>query len=272
MTITLIITGILVIILIRSMIKSGTNDSVEITYESESSHQSKHNFHNTTPKSAPIETYKNPGLKSFNIVGTYFRDNVNKSDLGNFIGYVKTEDNRHDRYAVAVYTQSGKQLGYTPKGNQRLNKSLSQWHYGKTFAWGSLGYDDYNQSWYGEVYIPIGLKGKENVAFQTILENKMKIDEFKGKELNTEESFQILDKALEALNCQNIVKKHFKFEYPLHKNFIPSLSSRLEKNKDWEQLIRLKKYNPLINELSESFRGASLRRIKKAEEKFVKIV
>ena len=43
-------------------------------------------------------------------------------------GDVIYEKNSHEKYAVAIYNQNNKLVGYTPKNNKRLSDSLNVWH------------------------------------------------------------------------------------------------------------------------------------------------
>lgn len=88
--------------------------------------------------------YKKKGIKSFEMKGMYYRDLNPKLHNGQFIGFAKCEDNSHDMYAVGIYNRDNELLGYTPKGNKRLNSSLQEWNNGKVPAWGSLYYNDYD--------------------------------------------------------------------------------------------------------------------------------
>jgi hypothetical protein len=57
--------------------------------------------------------------------------------------------------------------------------------------------------------------------------------------------------------------------YSFPRNLIPSISSHLEKEKNWEKLIELENHQDLINDLNTKFRETTLRRINIAKENVV---
>ena len=225
--------------------------------------------HNNDKKETDF-LYKKREIKSFNIHGIHFQKNINSDDAGSFIGYVTVENNPHDKYAVAVYNNQNKRLGYVPKGNQRLNESLRQWHNGKVFAWGSLIWEDYFKDWskyHCYVEIPIGLKNEEIDSIKKIFDLEQKnIDLLKSEKVTTDNYFNYIEnyyekiKTIESLQIVNDFNKSFP------KNLIPTISKHLEKEKNWEKLIELEKYKDLLNDLSSKFKETTMRRIEKAKE------
>ncbi len=95
--------------------------------------------------------------------------------------------------------------------------------------------------------------------------------EFSFESLETADSYELfwlpeIDpyKKLEHQYGTPINPEELYYSFP--KNLIPSISSHLEKEKNWEKLIELEKYQDLINELSEKFKGTTLKRINFAKE------
>jgi len=210
--------------------------------------------------------YKTKGIKSFEIRGTYYRDDVTKDDAGGFIGYVLCEDNYHDQNAVAIYNENNKKLGYTPKGNKRLNDSLREWNNSKVFAWGSLDFEEYNEKWYGIVYIPVGLSNSKIDEIKKVFSSSEKIRKISStKESTIIEYFQALKEHREIEKILSSLKKIEGIFYDFPKTLIPSLSKKLEKEKNWEKLLELENYSDLIENLSETFKNSTLRRIEKAK-------
>ena len=141
--------------------------------------------------------YKGKGVKSFEIRGAQHQ-NIKVSESQRFIGYVKTEDNDHDRYAIAIYKNPNKKIGYVPRGNIRLNKSLQEWHNGETLAWGYLYYSDRSDRWIGEVNIPIGLNQEEIDVITNILTLQEHIHENVVKnDLSIADRYEVLEMAYE---------------------------------------------------------------------------
>ena len=87
------------------------------------------------------------------IVGTFYRPDVTIFDVGWFNGYAVVEPtNYYDEFAVAIYRDDHKQLGYIPKGD------ITTFHYihdqgGYVHAYGALAYDCWSDKWYGFVAI-----------------------------------------------------------------------------------------------------------------------
>lgn len=211
--------------------------------------------------------YKKKGIKAFDIKGMFYQKLNPETDNGEFIGFAKCENNSHDMYAVGIYNEDGKLLGYTPKGNKRLNLSLKEWHSGKTVTWGNLRHDDYDDKWYGTAYIPVGFTLGQIEKLERILKLKRENEiQIKLKEKETEKYFEILSKHREISKLLADIKNPEELFYSFPKNLIPSISSHLEKEKNWEKLIELEKYQDLINELSEKFKETTLKRINIAKE------
>ena len=211
--------------------------------------------------------YKSRGIKTFEMKGMYYLD-LNPNIHGKeFIGYAICEDNEHDKYAVEIYNNNNELLGYTPKGNKRLNNSLLEWNNGKVLAWGGLSFENYNDKWYGTVFIPVGFTSEQIEKLNIIikLRNKNK-ENIKKKDKSTEMYFEIL-------NNHKIIKQHLfdlnnpeEIYYSFPKNFIPSISSHLEKEKNWSRLIQLEDFPDLISNLSKKYKETTLKRIDKAKK------
>jgi hypothetical protein len=211
--------------------------------------------------------YKSKGIKTFDIKGMFYQNLNLQIHNCEFIGYAKTGSNSHDMYAVEIYNNENKLLGYTPKGNKRLNISLDEWHNGKIIVWGGLSHDDYDDKWYGNVNIPVGFSESQLEKVERVLnlksENQNQINK---KEKTTEKYFEILNRHREISNLLSELKNPKEFYYSFPKNIIPSISSHLEKEENWEKLLELEKHQDLISELSEKFKETTLKRIETARK------
>lgn len=211
--------------------------------------------------------YAKKGIKEFELKGMYYRNLNPNIHAGLYYGFAKCEQNSHDRYAVGIYNFNNELLGYTPKGNKRLSNSITEWNVGIAPAWGALRYDDFNDKWYGHVEIAIGFKSEENIKIDRFLKLKKENEErISKKEKSTENYFQILSNhsEIESLlsDLNNIPELHYSFPTKL----IPSISSHLEKEKNWNKLIELEKHMDLISALSEKFKQTTLNRIEEAKK------
>ena len=92
-----------------------------------------------------------PGYKRFTLKGLSYR-NIKNRDIGNFSGYVKAEpENIHDKYAVAIYRNDGKHLGYTPANYMTFQAYILE-NGGTSPAYGSI-YKDDEGYYHGEVFV-----------------------------------------------------------------------------------------------------------------------
>lgn len=227
---------------------------------------------NTSQKVSKIQKedkylYKQKGVKGFDLKGMYYRNLKPNIHAGLFYGFAKCEQNSHDRYAVGIYNFDNELLGYTPKGNKRLSNSITEWNNGITPAWGSLRHDDYNDKWYGYVEIAVGFSSEQNKNLERFLRLKKDNEELiRKKEKSTEKYFLILNNHKEIKSLLSDMETINQLEYSFPTHIIPSISSHLEKEKNWNKLIELEKHMDIISELSEKFKQTTLRRIEKAKK------
>lgn len=208
--------------------------------------------------------YKEKGINMFDIRGMEYR-NLASSSNESFIGFVKIEENNiHDPYAIAVYKNPRKHIGYIPKGSKQLFDSLKNNHNGTTFAWGNMDYgDNWNRSY---VNVIIGLSEAELNLVKEIVTIQNRIYKISGtdvhKALSTDEHFNILEsvcKAYENISTLSYLNHDFHFYFPVR--FLQSFSKELEQNKDYGNLIKLEKYlflndgtnnEPIINRINKA--------------------
>lgn len=231
----------------------------------------------SVPESSQIQTptlespqsqriYQKREIKNFSINGISYRK-LNPNESGDFVGYVKCERNTHDKYAVAVYNNKNKQLGYTPKENVRLSESIYAWHAGQVFAWGNVTYVEYDKSWLGVVYIPLGLTEMQlqNLKETFDLLEKIKLIQ-SNVSITKSDHFELFDDHLKIIDKLKNLGNDIGIDYEFSKKIIPSFSKQLEIDQDWEGLIKLGDYKVLISELSEKFATSTINRIEKAKK------
>lgn len=198
------------------------------------------------------------------INGIDYTDNI---QYGSFSGIAKITNNSHDKYAIGIYINSSL-TGYVPRGNSKLFNILNSYPNEQIICWGIIYYDDYYKKSFGTINIPLGFTNYEI----TNTENALKIipeqlELFNKPNKSTEDYFQLLNNDNEIyrlITNQKILKT---INYSFNKHMIPQFSRKLELEKDWENLIKLQKYNFIINELSLTFKNATLKRIEKAKQK-----
>lgn len=211
--------------------------------------------------------YKSKEIKSFEIHGINYTT-VNNQDLGDFVGYAICEYNSHDQYAVSIYKEKNKLIGFVPKGNKRINNSITEWHDKRIIVWGNLRFDGYYEKWFGFVYIPVGLDETQIGLIENFINlNHLNQKLISKKEFSILEYFQILENHNIIISYLEKIEKREELDYNFPRIIIPSLSKKLEAENEWEKLIELEKYSDLINELSEVFKNSTLKRIEKAKKK-----
>ncbi|WP_339624557.1 hypothetical protein [uncultured Winogradskyella sp.] len=210
--------------------------------------------------------YKKIGIKECNMKGMFYQNLKPNIHSGIFYGFAKCEQTSHDQYAVGIYNFDNELLGYAPKGNKRLHNSIHAWNNRIAPAWGSLRYNDYKDEWYGHAEIAIGFNNEKTKQIECFLRLKNKNEELiRKQEKSTEKYFEILNNHSEIKTILSSLKEIVKLGYSFQTNLLPSISSHLEKEKNWKKLIELEKHTDLISELSEKFKQTTLRRIDKAK-------
>lgn len=107
---------------------------------------------------------KRKGYEKFSIVGMYYR-NLKPSNMGKFEGYAKAEKrNLHDPYAVAIYTDYGKHVGYLPSGNKAIHQLILD-NDGSLLAYGYISCDANGNDYIGEVGIKTNTSLNTNNPF-----------------------------------------------------------------------------------------------------------
>lgn len=124
----------------------------------ETSNSSDDNYYSSGFNNLWLEARK--GYSKYKMVGMYYRK-LRKSNIGKFEGYAKSElDNIHDPYAVAIYNNNGKHIGYIPSGNKSTHDLILN-NGGHLPAYGYISCDSDFNDFTGEVAI------KTNIALNT---------------------------------------------------------------------------------------------------------
>lgn len=94
-----------------------------------------------------ISLYKRKRYESRPLVGMKYR-HLSMSDLGKFNGFAQAEDdNEFDDFAVAIYSNRGKHLGYIPRDDEEMHEYLTD-NFGSVNAYGYVAYSE-NEGYYG---------------------------------------------------------------------------------------------------------------------------
>ena len=151
---TLIIFLIIAIGIAYFIYSSNKKNQVDINSSTSDSYSSSNNSKSTpeTTKSYfQISKSVDEQYEKFSIHGISFC-NIKISDIGDFEGYAKAElDNKYDKYAVSIFRDDGKRLGYAPGGSATLHSFIVD-HGGKVYAYGDV-YQAEEGYFYGMVNI-----------------------------------------------------------------------------------------------------------------------
>lgn len=153
MNLVILLVIVFVIAIMVLMLKDGSSDnSIDIEHETPINNQAHSStFNQDYIGDKCISLYARKGYSGFPIAGAYYQ-NLPISMVGKFNGYATTEPyNNHDKFAIAVYTDAGIQLGYIPKNNKKLYAYILK-NGDKVHAYGYIGCDSGN-SMYGEVCV-----------------------------------------------------------------------------------------------------------------------
>lgn len=211
--------------------------------------------------------YNSAHIINSDIVGTFYRKDVNDKDIGDFVGYIINEDNINDRFTVAVYNSQNKKLGYVPKNDGRLYCTLKEWHGGRLLCWGGLWKSGDEGYWGGVMYAPICVEKEKinsmELALHLIIKNK---DIFSKPKNSLEDYFQMLDNQLELLKHKEVFEDIGHFDINFKSSIIPKMGKQMEEEENWEGLVKLGNYKEILESLSEGYKNAAYKRIEKARK------
>lgn len=265
MILTLIIILVIIFFFVLTGNKSETNKSKpKSIINSPNISKSKHFIEKNE-----VLLYKEKKIRPFEIKGLNY-NNINPKLNGEFIGFANCVYNSHDQYAVEISTFEGIKLGYTPKGNKRLNDSLSVWHNKKIFIWGNLRFDEYYNKWFGTINIPIGFEENEIDKIKSFyskkLDNQKLINELAESKISNDSLFKILNNHREIEKLYNSIENKNDFEYYFQYQTIQKISKKMEIEEDWKNLILLNQHKDLIDEFCGKNPNSVTKRIEKAEK------
>tara|TARA_B110000971_G_C19948728_1_gene472282 strand:- start:277 stop:876 length:600 start_codon:yes stop_codon:yes gene_type:complete len=198
----------------------------------------------------------------------YYRKLDASTHSGHFMGYASPENNQHDQFAVAIYNDDNEQLGWIPKNNYKLHRSIIEWDDSRALAFGKLGYRD---EWYGYVYILVGLDEDTQGLIIDLVHNSIELSSLmktKDKDVDIYKRIFNLDikisESNKSYNCTEFINVE------VGKSIISSGSRKFEQNSLWGELILLESYGKLIETMSDRNRLAVLKRIERAKLELIK--
>ncbi len=195
----------------------------------------------------------NKMVKKERIVGAFYSLSENHSYAGPFEGYALCVDNPFDNYAVAIYNSNNVRLGYIPRDNRWIHNSIKHYHEGNAYCWGYLGYVNSTPrpSWYGEVYISVGLSKSEIEilkSFYVIYKESSFLSRKIKKDSTDYES--LIENYLTFQRIISSSKSFQNIEIDFKNRYVSSYVVSLSKEKNLEKITSLDRYNHLIIKLT----------------------
>jgi len=208
-------------------------------------------------------------IKKYKLAGVTHQK-LNSSDRKTCIGKVIIEpNNQYDRYAIAVYNDNGKQVGYMPRGATQLFETLSQIHNGEVSALVDIFYERNGENWWysGEVQVPLlYFEEEQNKLLKILFFFYTKTFYLERKKHKKDDAFNLL------LEWQNIVEVAESINFSLasypkpDSSWIFKLSTDFLNSNDYKKLAYLKNFNSLFDNLKPITKKNLLNRISKASE------
>lgn len=216
----------------------------------------------TLKKDPTLQVYTKKGLKEFNIVGAnhYGLDQEEYEYPTPFFGTVKCEPGQK----LGVFRDDGRQIAQVPKGNIKLYNSLTQKHKGENILWGQIYYNSHDKKWQGRATTPVGYSQEEMLRIKKVFALKsLNQEEMAIKQKTSEDYLNVLERHSVIVEEMNALKIQLPYEFPVR--FISSATKHFEEDKNWAALIEIEKYTDLIDELSDTYKNATMRRIELAK-------
>lgn len=250
-TIITILVIIILIVFLSNLFKKPTKPINKSTYQNQKNKKS--------PK--PFKE----GFLSFPLKGwNHYQKNYD-IDPYFFIGSAKLDYNEYDYYSIAIYTEN-KLIGYLPKSNNHnLHKFIEREYSGTILCY---GFYDYNRT---NVTIP-AFENKEIIkSIKDFYSKKETLNQFINTDNKTDNDyFNILNLDSQIQSLLKIIPADFEHNYRFIKKYINEFSIILNKNKDFENLIKLKEYKNLIDHLSIKDQESIYKKIENAENQKIK--
>lgn len=207
--------------------------------------------------------YKNKCIKKFRILLS--EDLTSKVEPGFFGGYIVNEEYANEM-VQAVYTNEDQLLGYISKKKEKLCDNIKVLYDEPIVCWGALSWDEHENKFCLKGYVPILYSEPEVNRFKKMVRLKEELMHLE----RTPESiapYDYLEKIETFYYLQQSEVTPSSLDHPVKPEFLPTLSKELYDQKQWEELVKLKKYPILISRIQQPEKKEVLSRIEKGEKK-----
>jgi len=213
--------------------------------------------------------YKKKGVRTVMMKGMYYRKLKPEKHVGSFIGYAKPIRNKHDTFGVGIFNNDDEHLGFAPYGNYRLHNSINTWDSGKSLAFGKLWFNDYDDSWGGEVNILVGLdRLKAEQLIDGIQKRQKAKSQLTNRSLSVTEAFGLVESLIEIKADTSDESNEFAV-VDIPASFIPRLAKKFEEAEMWRGIIVLSELEKIDPSLPERNKNAFQKRVMKAQKNLV---
>lgn len=200
--------------------------------------------------------------------------NLNRHDRKTSFGVAKLEPNNPvDKYAISVYNDKNKKVGYFPKGNLKLYKTIKTKYEGQLDLIVSIDYQSEGDNWWfvGNIIAPIlYFEEEQKTVLEILMTYTTKGYRFSRKKQTTEEAWESL-KIWEGLKekAEQINFNISKYPEP-DVSWIFKLSTDLLKMEDYKRLSYLENFEYLFDRLKPISEKNIYKRINIAKQKITK--
>lgn len=207
--------------------------------------------------------YKNKCIKKFRIFLS--EDLTSKVEPGFVGGYVVNEEYANEM-VQAVYSNEDQLLGYVSKKKEKLCENIRVLYDEPVVCWGIISWHEQEKQFCLKGYVPILYSEPEVNRFKKMVRLKEELLQLEETSPSVD-PYTYLEKIETFYYLQQSEVTPSSLDHPVKPEFLPRLSKELYDQKQWESLVRLKKFPILISRIQQPEKKEVLSRIKKGEKK-----
>ena len=161
--------------------------------------------------------------------------------------------NDHDKYAIEIYDKSNNQIGFVPKGNRKLHRSLEQGANYFSYVNRKSEYysEEYDRDYFSmDITIYIGFNEKNTSIIRNLfLENILFLSSYKLKEydVNIEKSDFLIDSFVELMSDSNILNLYQKRKLDLSIDFDKITINAIRAKQEIKSIEYYNKLKPILD-------------------------
>ncbi len=193
---------------------------------------------------------------------------IKKADgLDLFTGYAEVKE-ENGLNGINVYFNEGEAFGELFNYHHEVFFSIKTKFQGKIFIWGKIINEDDAETRFANIYLPVGFSKEEISEIQHLISIVEKNQELLNrKNLTNNTCFKILENYLKISKMHERLGKPWSLSFEPEKRFIPTFAKKLFQEKNWDELVKLEKFSPLIDLLNKRYAHAIYKKIETAKIK-----